>query len=176
MKTKELWQSLYGNYVLTFQADTYILNEKPYTIDYFINMNKSYIGGNMEHGWNELIREKLSINYRNFNGGLSLRKRKDMVNIIEQFGTEPTVHNSQKMQTDPEDVYFTLGCYKLNLPIGDDVECLYFCCNRIWTEYFFGVHKPRQEILVQSKWLTSIFCLNTNTFILKNNNENDAIV
>jgi glycosyltransferase involved in cell wall biosynthesis len=166
MKTTELWKSLYGKYVLTFQADTFILNEPPYTIDYFINMNKSYIGGNMDHGWNELNRENLFINYRNFNGGLSLRKRQDMINIIEHFGTEKTENASQKMQTDAEDVYFTLGCYKLNLPISDNEECLYFCCNRIWVDKCFGFHKPYSQILKHSELLSNIFCSKTNTFIL----------
>lgn len=48
MKRKDVWQSLYGNFVLTFQFDTYIINESPHTIEHFINMNKSYIGGNMD--------------------------------------------------------------------------------------------------------------------------------
>ena len=86
MKSKELWQTLYGDFVLTFQADTYILKKAPYTIEYFINMDKSYIGGNMDHGWNELIRENIYPNYRNFNGGLSLRKRLDMIEIINIYG------------------------------------------------------------------------------------------
>ena len=64
---------------------TYILNVSPYTIDYFMNMNKSYIGGNMESEWKELIRENIYPKYINFNGGLSLRKRLDMIEIINTF-------------------------------------------------------------------------------------------
>ena len=167
MKTKELWEALYGEFVLTFQSDAYILNEPPYTIEYFINMNKSYIGGNMDHGWNELSREYIYPNYRNFNGGLSLRKRLDMINIINTFGTENTIDNSQKIQTDPEDVYFIIGCYKLNLSLGDTEDCQHFCVNRIWLNDFFGLHKPRPEILHNSKELSKIYCNKTNTFILK---------
>jgi beta-1,4-mannosyl-glycoprotein beta-1,4-N-acetylglucosaminyltransferase len=167
MKTKKLWDSLYGEFVLTFQADTYILNKSPYTIDYFIEMNKSYIGGNMDHGWNELNRENIYPNYKNFNGGLSLRKRKDMIQIIDTYGTEKTEHNSQKMQTDPEDVYFTIGCYKLNYPIGDTEECQHFSLNRIWIDKFFGIHKPIPAVLENVKEITDLYCKETNTFILK---------
>ena len=167
MKNKELWISLYGEYVLTFQADTFIYNQEPYTIDYFTNMNKSYIGGNMDHEWNELIREQLYINDRNFNGGLSLRKRGDMIKIINEFDVELTQNNSQKIQTDAEDVYFTIGCYKLNLPIGDNSDCSHFAVNRIWNDAFFGIHQPAIEILQNSKFLSSIYCKETNQFILK---------
>jgi glycosyltransferase involved in cell wall biosynthesis len=166
MKSKSLWQTLYGDFVLTFQLDTYIINEHPLTIDYFINLNKSYIGGNMDHNWNELIREKLYPEYRNFNGGLSLRKRKDMIKIIETFGIEFTESNSNKLQTDAEDVYFTLGCYKLHIPIGDKNDCLGFCLNRIWTDKFFGIHKPTPQVLINYKELNNIYCKLTNRFIL----------
>lgn len=166
MKCKDLWKSLYGNFVLTFQLDTYILNKSPYNIHYFMNMNKSYIGGNMDHGWLELIREQLFIDYRNFNGGLSLRKRLDMIKIIEEFGIEKTESNSQKLQTDPEDVYFTVGCYKLQLPIGDNEECIHFCVNRIFVDGFFGVHKPIPQLLNNSEDISKIYCHQTNRFIL----------
>jgi hypothetical protein len=173
MKSKELWETLYGEFVLTFQLDTYILNKAPYTIDYFMKLNKSYIGGNMDHVWNELLREKMYINYRNFNGGLSLRKRHDMIQIINTFGIEKTKNNydSDRMQTDAEDVYFTLGCYKLNLPIGDTVECMHFCVNRIYVNGFFGVHKPIPELLNKSSEISKIYCDKTNRFILNQNIE-----
>ena len=167
MKSKELWQTLYGDFVLTFQADTYILNKAPYTIEYFINMDKSYIGGNMDHRWSELNRENIYPNYRNFNGGLSLRKRQDMITIIDTLGTEKTEHNSQKIQTDPEDVYFTIGCYKLNYPIGDTSECQHFSLNRIRFDKFFGIHKPIPDVLQNFKEVLDIYSKETNTFILK---------
>jgi glycosyltransferase involved in cell wall biosynthesis len=167
MKNKDLWETLYGTFVLTFQLDAYILNSLPYNIDYFMNMDKSYIGGNMEHEWSELTREKIFINYRNFNGGLSLRKRLDMIKIIQEFGTNTTVYNSLHIQTDPEDVYFTLGCYKLQLPIGDTHECMHFCINRIVVDGFFGVHKPIPKLLETFRDISNIYCPETNRFILK---------
>jgi hypothetical protein len=166
MKRKDVWQSLYGNFVLTFQFDTYIINESPHTIEHFINMNKSYIGGNMDHEWLELIREKMFIANRNFNGGLSLRKRVDMIKIINVFGTEQTVSQSTKIQTDAEDVYFTLGCYMLDLPIGDDEECMHFCVNRILVNGYFGVHKPIPALLHNCEKISKLYCNETNKFII----------
>jgi len=170
MKRKDLWESLYGNFVLTFQFDTYIINQPPYTIQHFIDMNKSYIGGNMDHNWMELIREKIIVVNpidRNFNGGMSLRKRFDMIKIINLFGTEQTaVAQSRKMQTDAEDVYFTLGCYFLDLPIGDDEACSHFCVNRILVDGYFGVHKPIPALLQQSPEIAKLYCSETNKFIL----------
>lgn len=166
MKRRDLWESLYGNFVLTFQFDTYIINQPPYTIQHFIDMNKSYIGGNMDHSWTELIREKICTNYRNFNGGLSLRKRFDMIKIINAFGVEQTTSSSPKIQTDAEDVYFTLGCYCLDLPIGDDEACSHFCVNRILVHGYFGVHKPIPALLQQSPEIAKRYCPATNKFIL----------
>ena len=44
MKRKELWESLDGEFILTTQVDTWPVNSKPHTIDYFIKLDKSYIG------------------------------------------------------------------------------------------------------------------------------------
>ena len=168
MKRKDLWESLYGNFVITFQFDTYIINEPPYTIQHFIDMNKSYIGGNMDHNWMELLREKIYINVsgQNFNGGLTLRKRFDMIKIINSFGVEKTcVAQSRKIQTDAEDVYFTLGCFFLGLPISDDASCLHFCVNRILVDGYFGVHKPIPALLQQSPEIAKLYCPKTNKFI-----------
>ena len=170
MKRKELWQSLYGNFVLTFQFDTYIINEPPYTIQHFIDMNKSYIGGNMDIKWRELDREKIvvNVNDQNFNGGLSLRKRFDMMKIINTFGVEQTTSPSFKMQTDAEDVYFTLGCYALGLPVSDDAACMHFCINRILVDGAFGVHKPIAALLQKSEKISKLYCNETNKFLLNN--------
>jgi GR25 family glycosyltransferase involved in LPS biosynthesis len=145
-KNKELWESLYGKFVLVFQLDTIIRNEEPYTVDYFTKLNKSYIGGNMYYNWDELTRENIHINIRNFNGGLSLRKRLDMIKIIKTFNPENTIRPSYKMQTDPEDVYFTIGCYRLKLEIGDDEPSSFFAVHTIIKEQFFGCHNPCIEI------------------------------
>ena len=141
LKQPKLWESLYGDFVLTFQVDSIIKNIEPYTIDNYIKLNKSYIGGNMCYEWKEMVRENIVTNYKNFNGGLSLRKRLDMMKIIQTFGIEFTEKNSTNIKTDAEDVYFTIGCYKLNLPVGDDDFCSHFAVHSIYHDKFFGVHK-----------------------------------
>ena len=82
LKRIDLWDTLYGDYVLVFQTDAWIMNEEPYTIDYFIQKNFSYIGGNMSYRWLEL---NFKNEFWNYNGGLSLRKRRDMIKIIKAF-------------------------------------------------------------------------------------------
>ena len=139
-KKKELWESLYGDFVLVFQSDTWIHYDNFYNINYFINMDKSYIGGNMCYPWFELNREKIIPKYRNFNGGLSLRKRNDMIKIINTYPSKKTVEKSLDITTDAEDVYFTIGCYKLGLSVGDDEESSYFAVHTIYKSNWFGIH------------------------------------
>ena len=143
MKSKSLWESLKGEFVLTAQMDTWIFSQPPYPyrIQDFIQTNKSYIGGNMCYDWQELHREQISCEYKNFNGGLSLRKRLDMLRVIENFPPQITQPNSNAIYTDAEDVYFTVGCYKLGLPVGDDEYSSHFAIHTHFKEGF-GIHKP----------------------------------
>jgi len=158
LKSRELWDTLYGEFVLVFQTDAWIMNEPPYTIDYFLSRNKSYIGGNMCYKWSQL---EFRTPFANFNGGLSLRKRKDMLKIIDTFPPSETAmdppddtakENLPPMEGMAEDVYFVSGCYKLNLDLGDtDEECNLFALHTIFYPMAFGVHKPswfvRQELV-----------------------------
>ena len=144
LKQKSLWESLTGEYVLTAQVDTWVF-EDGINIDFFINLDKSYIGGNMECRWIELERDGFLPTIKCFNGGLSLRKRQDMLRVIDDF---PPVYSarsnelSTKMETDAEDVYFTIGCYRLGLPVGDDNISRYFSLHHTFVEPFFGTHQP----------------------------------
>jgi len=147
LKNRDLWESLTGDFVLTAQVDTWPMNMKPHTIDYFIKLNKSYIGGNMSCHYNEMKREKMNVKVMNFNGGLSLRKRLDMLKVIDTFPPEPSINSSisTKIETDAEDVYFSVGCYKINLPIGDDEESSHFAVHSLSKDTFFGIHNPHGE-------------------------------
>jgi hypothetical protein len=142
LKQKSLWETLYGEYVLTFQADCWIINKPPYTIDFFLNLNKSYIGGNMRYQWNELLIDNILFEKRNFNGGLSLRKRIDMIKIIETYPPQKTTYNSTNIYTDAEDVFFTIGCVKLNLPVGNDDVSSHFAIHTIYKQEYFSLHQP----------------------------------
>ena len=139
MKSNKLWKSLYGKYVLVFSSSSFIINESPYNLDAYIKLNKSYIGGNQSNLCDELIRENINPQYKNFHGGLSLRKRLDMIRIINRFSTDSTTEENLRsdcLSTDREDIYFTIGCYKLNLPIGDDELCSHFSCHQIINNCF----------------------------------------
>ena len=148
MKQKWLWESLRGEFVLTIQADTWPFNREPYTIDYFMAMNRSFIGGNMtaEYAWPQLKRENWHLEHWNFNGGLSLRKRLDMIRVIEQYPPQPTSDSEHDtiLETDAEDVYFVIGCHRLGLAVGDDYATFPFSINMAfpYDAQAFGIHKP----------------------------------
>ncbi len=148
MKSKKLWDSLEGEFVLTIQADCWIMNEGKYTIEYFMQKNVSYIGGNMCYGWYELERDNIHLNHTNLNGGLSLRKRLDMLKVIDAYPPSQSAWSnleSKGLSEDAEDVYFAVGCIRLGLKIGDDEDSAHFSLHSIYKEDFFGIHQPRKE-------------------------------
>ena len=146
LKTKNLWDSLYGEFVLVFQSDSWIHYDSIYNIDYYVNKSKSYIGGNMSYPWDELNRENINPKDRNFNGGLSLRKKNDMLKIINTYPPEKTVNNSKNLLTDAEDVYFVIGCYKLGLSVGDDEESCHFAIHTLYKSNWFGIHNTIPDV------------------------------
>ena len=145
-KKNELWNSLYGDFVLTIQLDTWIMNIQPYDISYFIELNKSFIGGNMSYKWAYFNKVGINHNHRNFNGGLSLRKRKDMISIIEKYPPLKTIDKRNTFLDEHEDVYFTNGCILLNLPIGDDDKSSHFALHTIYHDKYFGIHRPYEKV------------------------------
>ena len=160
-KEKGLWLSLKGDFVLTIQLDVWLFNDYPYTIDYFINQDRSYIGGNMCYSWNEFASLGIHTQINNFNGGLSLRKRKDMIKIIDYFNhiNEPMYNNF------PEDVYFTVGCYKLQMKTGDNDETMRFAVHCIYYDKCFGVHHM-WDVNVQNKLLNKCpYLLDVNPYV-----------
>jgi hypothetical protein len=122
------------------------MNIQPYDILYFIKLNKSYIGGNMSYTWDYFDKVGINHDYRNFNGGLSLRKRKDMISIIEKYPPLITIDEQNTFLDEHEDVYFTNGCILLNLPIGDDEISSYFSLHTLYHDKYFGIHQPCEEI------------------------------
>jgi 3,5-epimerase/4-reductase len=149
MKSKKLWEALEGEFVLTIQADCWLVNQGKYTIDYFIKKDVSYIGGNMYYDWHELERDHIHLAHKNLNGGLSLRKRADMLKVIEAYPpTQSALSNdeSRSMSGDAEDVYFVIGCIKLGMRIGDDEDSSHFSLHGLYKDDFFGTHQPRDEL------------------------------
>jgi hypothetical protein len=106
----------------------------------------------MNYPWVELLIYGINPRIKNFNGGLSLRKKEDMLKIIESFPPAKTLDYSSIRQqqsnfsTYAEDVYFTIGCYKLNLNIGDDTESCKFACHTISYDKCFGIHNPNSYL------------------------------
>jgi hypothetical protein len=171
LKRKDFWESLQGEYILIFQLDTWLNPTSQYTINDFITRQYSYIGGNQPYVWDEfIVLDKLKIPYHqngSFNGGLSLRKRQDMIKIIEEIPplptppwyeirkifeslnyleipdpigapTEPRILDVVKIMA--EDTYFTIGCYILNLNIKEDELTREFACHKIYIKNPFGYH------------------------------------
>lgn len=183
MKQESLWESLTGEFVLTAQMDTWITNNYGYTIDDFIKLNKSFIGGNMCYRYIETYyREQIQFENDNFNGGLSLRKRKDMLDVIKNFPPQKTSDDkdllSRNIYTDAEDVYFTIGCYKLGLQLGDNDLCTHFAVHTVFKKTFFGIHKPHKiienELIEHIPMLYTLNpCLNPSIQIFNNNDFNE---
>jgi len=146
-KNAALWDSLYGDFVLTIQLDCWILSQGAYTIDFFVNKNKSFIGGNMDYDWAAFAIFGFPVNKTNmtFNGGLSLRKRKDMLAIIQRYPPEKTLDSRTSVLSEHEDVYFVYGCMKMNLPLGNDKDCTHFSIHGIPRDKCFGIHKPETD-------------------------------
>jgi len=145
MKQQSLWESISGEFILTIQLDTWVFENTGHTINDFIELNKSFIGGNMSTRWGELEREKMIFQYSNFNGGLSLRKRQDMIRVCQTFPPQPTIYPSTHIESDAEDVYYTIGCFRLGLAIGNDEISSRFAIHRIFREPFFGIHQAHEH-------------------------------
>jgi hypothetical protein len=161
LKSRKLWSELEGEYVLTIQLDTWILNEYPYTIDYFIKQNRSYIGGNMPYAWKEFIKLGLNPSINNFNGGLSLRKREDMIYIIDYF----TNIQDDFISNLAEDVFFAYGCYELDFKTGDNIESLPFAVQFIYCEKRFGIHNVSDVNSILQIHKKYPYLLSTNPYV-----------
>jgi len=131
LTSRELWEITESEFVLIFQTDTWLNKNCSRTIDeYFIY---SYVGGNRDYEWKELTSLSEPYNPRGpFNGGLSLRRRLDMIRIIDHFQTLDVKFG--------EDVMFTMGCYMLGLPIGDSGLADTFCIHSFLIPDPFGFH------------------------------------
>lgn len=173
-KSKELWESLYGDYVLTIQLDSWIMSIEPYTIDFFINLKQSYIGGNVHVIWSYFAKtnyfEKNKVYHKNFNGGLSLRNRNDMIIIINLFPPLKTTDDQSNCNflSEPEDVYFLTGCMELGFPVGDSEECAHFSLQEIYYDKYFGIHQPNNCVSTNiNKTHKYLKFLNVNLKLLK---------
>jgi hypothetical protein len=100
---------------LIFQTDTIICKENKNIINDFIKYD--YVGAPLKA---RLVG----------NGGLSLRRKSKMLNII----------NNCKYNNEPEDVYFSVAC---NLPLNKPSfeEAKNFSVEGVYNDNSFGIHK-----------------------------------
>lgn len=163
-KQKWFWELLSGEFILTIQLDSWLLNEYPYTIDYFLKQDKSFIGGNMPYSWNEFKNQNIDLPFNNLNGGLSLRKRDDMIKVIDYF----TKLNDETINNYAEDVYLSLGCYMLKMKIGDDKITNNFAVHHVYYEKSFGLHNIQFVKMQYKVWNRYPTLINTNPYIFFN--------
>ncbi len=155
-KKKELWESLYGDYVIVFQTDAWCINDSKYNANFFIERKYSYIGGNapknnqftLSHKYyaQHIFKDYDKIEYNNFNGGLSFRNRQNMIDVINNFPPKKTESIPKNMEESAEDVYFPLGCLKLGYKVGDDLDASHFALHQSYYDECFGIHKITKEI------------------------------
>jgi hypothetical protein len=105
---------------LVFQTDTMICKESGIQLDDFVKYD--YVGAPMPH-----------IDGLVGNGGLSLRRKSKMLEIIEKCK-----YNGQ----DPEDYYYANSCKEVELSKPSRETASRFSNEGEYSEKSFGVHKP----------------------------------
>jgi len=166
-KQRKFWEQLQGEFILTIQVDAWLVNEYPYTIDYFIKQDRSFIGGCMPYSWDEFKENGINLPYNNLNGGLSLRKRCDMIKAIDYMNSL----NNDVINSYGEDVYLSMGCYKLNMKIGDDESTCHFAVHNDYSKYSFGLHNVRYMDIQVKIWHRYPLLFYSNPYIFFTHNE-----
>ena len=121
---KDFYNHIPTETFLVFQTDAIIFEKYKHLINNFLHYD--YVGA----PWNHVIDGK-DKNECVGNGGLSLRQKSKMIEIMEKQGKNEY----------PEDVYFS--CYDsvlMNKPKLDDA--LLFSVEEIFNEMSFGCHRP----------------------------------
>lgn len=133
----EFWNLLVGEKILIYQEDTCIFKSN---INDFINYD--YIGAPWPKHHNDTP-NKVG------NGGLSLRTRSKMIEIIRKIGIKETIYNSStlkymyqhKLTVPPEDVYFSKNMQELNIGlVADWNTAKLFSCESYFHNNSFGAH------------------------------------
>ena len=124
LKGLDFWNLLHGEKILIFQEDTFIFNNN---INNFIAYD--YVGA----PW---VRDVLPINVGN--GGLSLRSKRVMKNIIKNLSNDDTFINEEIA----EDTFFSKHMQRLKIgKIADYNTASYFSSELICNNESFGGHK-----------------------------------
>ena len=93
-----------------------------------------------------------------------------MIQIIEKYPPLKTIsiyeHDGIDFESEAEDVYFTMGCIKLNLPIGDDENSSHFALHTIYYDDYFGIHNPFESVQEKLKEKKP-YLLSFNKYLIK---------
>jgi len=137
LSTIEFWNLLNGKKILIYQEDSMIFN---HNIDDFLKWD--YIGAPWPEGQND---NRSGVG----NGGISLRTKDIMIQIINKINIHNTVYNSSTIgymentnsKVPPEDVYFTKNMEDLKIGLlADRVSAGYFSTECIFNENSFAGH------------------------------------
>ena len=167
LASHSFWNQLYGEKILIYQEDSIIFKNN---INDFLEWD--YVGAPWVIEQND---NPLGVG----NGGLSLRTKKCMIDVIKNKDILDTEFNSStldymknsKMSVGPEDVYFTLNMINLNLGrVADRETASKFSTERIYNPDSFGGHNfwlsdPNwRERLFHIFHIRSAFCLITSPY------------
>jgi len=127
INNKTLYDYIPTETFLVFQTDTLVLNKD------FLNpfLKYDYVGA----PWGEIVNGQLvNDTQRVGNGGLSLRKKSKMLEIIQK-------EDPNKMEHLPEDVFFSNPCnVLLNKPTIKEAQI--FSVEELYYDTPFGCHSP----------------------------------
>ena len=141
LKSKEkFWNKINAENILIFQTDTYI---RKFGIEQYLKYD--YIGA----PWSKKSK------YNNImvgNGGLSLRNKQKMIEIIEKYNDNQDEDKINEYEN--EDIYFSYYGDKMNINIPDSEEAKKFSMEHIYYHDPLGVHQP-EFILNYSKYKDS---------------------
>jgi hypothetical protein len=136
--TTDFWNLLTGEKILIYQEDTCIFKQN---INDFIHYD--YIGA-------PFLKTNNDTPSQVGNGGLSIRTRQCMIDIINNFPKENTIIQSStipymkynKLDNIPEDVYFSINIHNYDKYIIADFDVAYdFSTEIIYNSTSFGGHK-----------------------------------
>lgn len=170
LKSKDFWENLNGEYVLTIQTDGCLCYKTTHKIEDFFKYD--YIGGYAPQKW--WWKETQGLHdykdYQCFNGGFSLRNRKACLDVINNFPSNDT--KSFKKGIDfklhPEDLYFVVCMFKLKYNVAKDKFSTNFCSHTCFTENSFCIHKINHYVKNQELIKCINYCNDFKNFIKLN--------
>ncbi len=137
--TKNFWNMLDGEKILIYQSDTFIFNDN---INDFLEWD--YIGA--PYRTNASV---LNANHQVGNGGLSLRSKSKMIEVLDKVNLLENIYSIQVNQYKinkmldkyPEDIVFSQNLQNLNIgKVADYETALRFASDSVYNENSFGMH------------------------------------